>query len=563
MSRGSISTASAKAEGLLDTLPPWEWAIDDAAAPRTLGWHVVAWAEGGLREFHADTFVGLRQPNGPAARQRFRFTDRQRRFLLWWYAVDEDGRFLFHHGARRLAKGSGKSPFAAVFALAEFCAPVRFERFDDRVPGGCRARPVDMPLVQIAATAESQTANTMRMVRAFAPKGSAIVEHYNLDPGKTLYYRLPEGTLQVITSSVTAAEGAEASAVIGDETEHWKPNNQGPELSSTLIDNLAKSGSRMIETSNAWVPGQECVAEETWDAWVAQEEGRLRGSTRVLYDAVMAPPDTDMSDPVSLRAALEYVYADAWWQDLEPIMQRIWSPKARPSESQRKYLNWPAAAEDAWIEPEQFKRMADPTVEVHYDDPVVMFFDGSKTGDASALVGCRVSDGHVFMLGGWEPIGEGVEVDQSDVDRVVTLAFEHYNVVAFFSDVREFENWALTEWPQRYADRLVVHASPQGRPAHPIAWDMRGHKYEFAKAVEAVEAEIVEGTFTHDGDSMLVRHTINARRHPYRDAVSIAKEAPHSPKKIDAAVCMVGARMLRRMVIASGKLDRKSAGSLW
>jgi hypothetical protein len=42
-----------------------------------------------------------------------------------------------------------------------------------------------MPLVQIAATAESQTANTMRMVRAFAPKGSKVVEEYGLDPGKT------------------------------------------------------------------------------------------------------------------------------------------------------------------------------------------------------------------------------------------------------------------------------------------------------------------------------------------------------------------------------------------
>src|SRR5690606_13269569 len=118
--------------------------------------------------------------------------------------------------------GSGKSPFAAVLALIEFCAPVRLARFDDRMPGGVRGKPVDMPLVQIAATAETQTANTMRMVRAFAPKGSRVVDAYSLDPGKTRYYKLPEGTLEVITSSPTAAEGAEASFVIGDETEHWK-----------------------------------------------------------------------------------------------------------------------------------------------------------------------------------------------------------------------------------------------------------------------------------------------------------------------------------------------------
>jgi hypothetical protein len=195
-----------------------------------------------------------------------------------------------------------------------------------------------------------------------------------------------------------------------------------------------------------------------------------------------------------------------------------------------------------------------------------MFFDGSKSRDASALIGCRVDDGHVMTLGVWEPTRRDdptITVDQSDVDRVVSLCFENYNVVAFFSDVREFESWALTTWPQRYADRLLVHAVPQGRPSQPVAWDMRAHKYEFAKACEAVEAEILEGSFTHDGNSLLVRHVGNARRRPYRDAVSIGKESPDSSKKIDAAVSMVGARMLRRIVIASGKLDEKRAGSLW
>ena len=50
----------------------------------------------------------LKHPNGPRARQRWEFVESQVRFLLWWYAVDEDGNWLFHHGVRRLSKGSGK-----------------------------------------------------------------------------------------------------------------------------------------------------------------------------------------------------------------------------------------------------------------------------------------------------------------------------------------------------------------------------------------------------------------------------------------------------------------------
>ena len=55
--------------------------------------------------------------------------------------------------------------------------------------GGVRGKPVAMPLVQIAATSESETANTNRIVRAMMPKGSRVVRDYNLDPGKTVMYK--------------------------------------------------------------------------------------------------------------------------------------------------------------------------------------------------------------------------------------------------------------------------------------------------------------------------------------------------------------------------------------
>ena len=518
----------------------------------TLGEAAAKWAE-----------KWLIQPNGPRAGQRFRLTDDQYRFLLWWYAIDRNGEWLYNHGARRLAKGSGKSPFAAVLALIEFCAPVRLKRFDDRVDGGCLGKPVDMPLVQIAATAESQTANTMRMVRAFAPKNSVVVKEHGIDPGKTLYYKLPEGTLQVITSSATAAEGAEASFIVADETEAWRPSNGGVTLSATLTDNLAKSGNRMLETSNAWQPGLDTVAEATYGAWLAQEEGRTRGETRILYDARIAPPNTDMADPDSLRPALEWVYGDCEWKkatpdsppDVRPIMERIWSPRSRPDDSKRKYLNWPTAAQDAWITLEEYTRLEDKSVVVDPEEPVVLFFDGSKSKDATALIGCTITTGYVFTLGVWEPDPNDPDeiVDAADVDRVVELAFKNHRVVAFFADVREWEGYVKTTWPGRYKDQLKVWASPQSRPPEPIAWDMRGHSYDFAKATEACWAEIMEGSFTHDGDSRVARHMANARRRPYRDAVAIGKESPDSPRKIDAAVCVIGARMVRRIALGSGK----------
>jgi len=579
LSHGLTLPAATAPADRLDTLPPWPWDVLDDEAPRTLGWHAIAWAEGwtgfpGL----PDGWQGLIQPNGPRARKPFRFTARQCRFLLWFYALDADAQWLFIYAVRRLAKGSGKSPFAAVLCLIEFLAPVRLATFRAGQPGGVEGRQVDMPLVQIAATAESQTKNTMRMVRAFAPKGSHVVDFYHLDPGLTRYYGLGERTLEVITSSVSASEGAESSFVVEDEQEHWKPSNQGPALAATLGDNLAKSGARALGTCNAWVPGAECVAETDWDAWILQEEGRLVDDAgRTLYDAIVAPPDTDMSDADSLRAALEWVYGDCEWKrphgpdgepvpgsavDVRPIMKRIWAASAKPDDSQRKYLNRPTAALDAWTTPEAWALLADPSVVVADGDEVALFFDGSKSQDATALIGCRISDGHVFTAGVWEPDPNDPDdvVPVAEVDATVHLAFNRWRVAGFFADVREWESFAKVSWPAELGDGLRVQAVPGGKDPQPIAWDMRTHTYEFTTECELVLAEIADRAFTHDGGGALARHVGNARRKVNRYGVSIGKESPDSARKIDAAVSMIGARMVRRRVLSAPAPKGKKPG---
>jgi hypothetical protein len=52
-------------------------------------------------------FETLLQPDGPEAGEPWRFTDEQYRFLLWWYAIDESGRFIYRRGVLRRLKGWG------------------------------------------------------------------------------------------------------------------------------------------------------------------------------------------------------------------------------------------------------------------------------------------------------------------------------------------------------------------------------------------------------------------------------------------------------------------------
>lgn len=523
----------------------------------TLGYEVLAWVE-----------QNIIQPNGPRAGRPFEPTIGQARFILWMYAVDEDGRWLHNRMVRRLAKGSGKSPFAAVLALAELLGPVRVSHFDPDVPGGVVGMPVSMPLVQIAATSEKQTQNTMRMIRAMANKRTALAKKYGLDAGKT-YIETPNGgKLEQITSSEGSAEGAEVSFVIGDETEHWTPGMGGPGLMETLTQNAVKTGSRVLETSNAWIPGARSVAESTFEAWCEQQEGGGRATQGILYDAVIAPANTALHDEpaegeISLTEGLRIVYGDCPWVDIEPIKQQIWATNYPVSRSRRFFLNQPNAAEDAWITLQEWSVLAEPDRALQDGEEIVLFFDGSKSNDHTALVGCCMSDGHIFTAGVWAPRKETGVIDFNAVDNAVARVFERFTVLAFWADVREWESYVKSSWPEKYGDDLLVKAVPSGKEPAPIAWDMRSHAYQFAEAAEMCHAEIQDGMFTHDGNWDTSRHIGNARVLETRGRFSIKKESPKSPNKIDAAVCVIGARMVYRAVKASSEYEKRSRRARW
>jgi len=347
---------------------------------------------------------------------------------------------------------------------------------------------------------------------------------------------------------------------------------------------VAKSGNRMLETCNSWKPGRGSVAEGTWNAWVLQEEGRTRGKQKILYDARMAPPEglvdivdddgqsqPDLSDEAALRQALQFVYADCDWKrphdrfgqpdldadlDIDSIIERIYDPEARPSESKRKYLNWPTVSEDAWADPAWWRLMIDLDRHVADNETIALGFDGSKSDDATALIGCAISDGHTFPIGIWE-LGPDEEINVAAVDAAVAQAFRQYSPVAFFADVREWESFTKLAWPQTYGDRLQVMSVPTGKAPQQIAWDMRSHVRDFTLEAELVLAEIIAGEFTHNGDSVLGRHVANARIAPNQWGESISKESPDSALKIDGCVAMIIARLARRRFLAAPKTSKK------
>lgn len=474
-------------------------------------------------------------------------------------SVDGDGTYL----VGETLKPTHNSPFAAALSMFELLGPCRFDRWDDASPFGVEGKTMPMAWIQVVATSEQQTKNTMRMVRAFAAKGSQLSKRYGLTVGKTFLDSASGDQLEQKASSSRSIEGGETSFTVCDELEHWVPSNGGPELMNTIEQNAAKTGARTLHTCNAWVPGESSAAESTFEDWVLQEEGRSRNTKKILYDARIAPPNAALVDDppehqIPLQQALEFVYEGCPWVDLEATKALIWSPRYTESRSYRFFLNRPSAADNAWVPLEEWTLLRDTGRVVRKNDgdepgeEIVMFFDGSRSNDHTALVGCCMSDGHVFKLGHWGPDKASGTINVHKVDSAIRRVFDEYNVVAFWADVREWESFTRTTWPDEYGDRLILPAvRGQGMSASLVAWDMRSHAYQFAEAAETAYDEIQQKAFTHDGSADLGEHVSNCRVNEYKGRFSVKKESPKSPKKIDLAVCMIGARMLYRAVLSS------------
>lgn len=544
----------------LDTLPEWR------EQHPTLGYQLEEWSLGVATATTPEAattrfFV----PAGPLAGQPFTLTDRQWTFLMWWYALADDGSFLVRGGSMRHARGTGKSPMAGFIGVTELCGPCRFSHWaEDGTPVGVRA---SMPLIQIAAVSEAQTDHTMQYVRAWTAKGSPLQVEYQLDPGKQVIYapgdgRTAGGKLAVITSSSSTARGATPSLVLADETGEWTSSNGGVRFRATLGENAAKvTGARVIECANSWRPGAGSVAEARWDAWSAEQESPVPPQRPWLMDVREAPADVDWSDPDSIREGVNVVYEPVPWQTAEQFMPTILDPGKPIQESMREFGNLRVSDLASWVSAQDWDACARHGDALAEGDEVVLFCDPSETDDATALVACRVSDGLVHPLWVWEPTQPAPHgalhgpVDPAELDRQVLLAFEQFRVLAFFSDVHPLEQFVKVEWRSRYADQLLIWASPK----EPVAFDMRSARVEFAQAAELVEAEIGRHELAHTGDPVLSRHVYNTEREPVRQHVSVRK-GDHR-RKIDAAVAMIGARHARHMLLTSTAWERRQKRS--
>lgn len=498
-------------------------------------------------------------------------------FIVDVYALDETGRRLYDSAFLSRAKGRAKSELAAFIVLFEALGPARFSHWategetyerDGRVyqyaPGDAVGQNVTAPFIRCLATEEGQAGNTYDNVYFNLSEGP-LAEGLPRDAaGLTRIFLPGGGEIIPSTASNSSKDGGRESMVVFDET-HLFTRPELKRMYQTVRRNLAKrkiAEPWSLETSTMYLPGEKSVAEETHELAKLITEKKAK-SQRLLFDHREADADIDLTDEAQIRAGIAEAYGPfSQVMDVDRIVSEFYDPRNDPSDSRRYYFNQPTSARDAWLTaPEWNSCFKDDTVKP--GEEITLGFDGSRkrsrgVTDATALIGCRVSDGHIFEIKVWEqpqgPAGDGWAVPVDEVDWEVAQAFSRYTVVGMFADPARWESY-VAKWEAEYGKRLKARASQ----SNPIAWWMTGNRsYLVVRAVEQFQTAVIDKELSHDGAHALTRHVLNARRRVGRSGVTIAKSTPESPDKIDAAVSAVLAYQARLIALSKGEATRST-----
>lgn len=440
--------------------------------------------------------------------------------------------FVYRRSQLVRAQKWGKSPLISAFVCAEGVGPVLFagwaaggEVYDCaehgcfcgwtyRYPEGApMGRPWSTPLIQITATSEDQTANTydaLRPMIELGPLASLIPK-----TGEE-FIRLPgDGRIDVVTSKGNSRLGQRVTFVVQDETGLWLKSNGGHNLAKKQRQGLAGMGGRAIETTNAWDPAADSVAQRTYESQAKD----------VQRDFRMPPANLSFRNKAERRKIFQFNYAGAPWVSVDTIEGEAAEMLEKdPADAERFFGNRLVAGAGKWItEVEWDAKKRETPLEVKPRTAVAMGMDLSNNND---WTGIRLETADLYQftptyeVGGelrpavWDPLRFGGFIPRGEVRAAVDYLASRYSIVRAYVDpagsamgavddsaLENDDSWRteLAEWAAKYGPKVF------------IAWScarltpMHASLEQFRSAVRNPDSR-----FTHDGDGITKQHITNA-----------------------------------------------------
>jgi hypothetical protein len=517
-------------------------------------------------------------PDQESRGEPFLLGDDQLKFVLSHYTVRDDafpagdrvaGRivkaadaFVYRRSKLVRAQKWGKSPLVSAFVCLEGVGPAVFAGFASEgdvykcadhgcvcgwvyayEPGEPMGRPWATPLIQITATTEDQTDNTYDALRPMIELGplSDVIPRTGEE-----FIRLPNGgRIDAVTSKGNSRLGQRVTFVVQDETGLWLENNGGWNLAKKQRQGLAGMGGRAIETTNAWNPADNSVAQRTFES----------KSKDVNKDFEQPPADLNFKKKADRAKIFAFNYRAAPWVSLGAVEgEAAEMLETSPADAERFFGNRIVSGSGSWLEMPKWDarksvRVVEPRTRVCFG------FDGSDNND---FTGIRLEtlDKHQFTptYGAknlptlWDPADWGGRIPRSEVMAAVDELNSRYEIVRAYCDPMFWES-EIDEWGSKYGEKVF------------IKW-VTGRVTQMHAALERFQTDIynADSGFSHDADVVVRDHMRNAivrsrALNPLTKQRQYILGKPAEHQKIDFAMSSTLAHEAVMDAIADGALS--------
>ncbi|MFG3050333.1 hypothetical protein ACGFZP_05165 [Kitasatospora sp. NPDC048239] len=498
----------------------------------TLGWTVGEWIE---------EFCVI--PDGDRAGEAYRLTDEMWTFLAHHYRLRPGAQagqrapaFAYRRSQLVRPQKWGKGPFSAALICAEGIGPVLFDGWDaDGEPVG---RPWPTPLIQIAANSEDQTANVYAALQPMIELGP--LADLIPDTGDTRINLPGGGRIDPVTSRARTRLGQRVTFVVQDETGLWTVASGMVQVAETQRRGLAGMGGRSVETTNAWDPSEDSVAQRTAESRVED----------IYRDHRLADPHLNYKLKRDRRKIHRAVYGDSakprtGWVDLDAIEAEAAELVEKDlAQAERFFGNRVTAGVGTWIERAVWDTLAEAR-EVPRGTRVTLGVDGSDLDDWTGFR-CETLDGYQFtpVYGPdrrpcvWDPAEWGGQVPRLEVQAAFDEVMRYYDVVRAYIDPPYWET-ETDAWAETWGDRVVRWYTQRVTQMHAAAERL---------VTDVTKADTV---LRHDGCPTASAHVGNARKAARPGGKYVLRKASVH-QKIDVAVCSVLAHEAAGDAVAAG-----------
>lgn len=289
----------------------------------------------------------------------------------------------------------------------------------------------------------------------------------------------------------------------------------------TMQTSLGKTDASLLFAMGTPGVGIVGTDEQPNVMWAMRERANGETPPEGLVFLEFAARTTD--DPSDVRT----------WKRANPAVGDLVDPKAVAQD----YATMPAHRfgqmrlglwtqhESAWMPADAWDALEVVPGPIALGSLVALGFDGSVSGDCTALVAYDISTGRIAVLGVWErdPSVKGWQVPRAEVVAAIDRAFVDYTVLALYADPWHWRT-ELQELSRRFGDRV-------------LEWNTAAPS-RMGPATDAFLTAVAKREVITDGNATLRTHVLSAvARHT--SAGDVIQKDARNPQKIDLAVAAI------------------------